>query len=106
MLLWVWPAVAWAVHKTVVSASDIFLTVSRPLVSTVVAGAASLGVRLMLGQFPVFPRLVLECTVLLSVFAGMLLFAMGQKSLYLDLLRRSESSPAVVANPTAVTEAL
>jgi hypothetical protein len=33
------------------------------------------------------PRLVLESSVLLITFFGVLLFVAGQKSLYLDLLR-------------------
>jgi O-antigen/teichoic acid export membrane protein len=106
MLLWVWPAVSWAVHGTMVSTLDVFRAVRGPLVSSVVAGIVAVAVRSTLGQLPPLPRLILECTVLLVVFAGMLLFAMGQKALYLGLLRGSQSSPGAVPSPTTATEAL
>ena len=105
MLLWVWPAVRWAVHGTMISSSDVFLTVSRPLVSCIVAGAASLGLRLAIGDLSPLPRLVLESGVLFGVFAVMLLFVMGQKPLFLDLLRASSSNgvPTVIQSGTAST---
>jgi O-antigen/teichoic acid export membrane protein len=93
MLLWIFPLIAWAVHGTVVSVKDILLAVFRPLASSVVAGIAAFGVHSLCGQlFPSPVRLVLECAVLLVVFAAMLLFATGQKSLYLDLLRGLRNS--------------
>ena len=88
MLLWVIPVIAWSVHGTVISFWDVLLTVSRPLASSVVAAGLAFGVRLVYGQsLSPLPRLVLETTVLLVTFLGMLLFATGQKALYLDLLR-------------------
>jgi hypothetical protein len=70
-----------------ISSSDVFLAVSRPLVSCILAGAASLGLRLAIGDLSPLPRLVLESGVLFGAFAVMLLFVMGQKPLFLDLLR-------------------
>jgi O-antigen/teichoic acid export membrane protein len=88
MTLWVIPHIAWCVHGTVISSRDILLAVSRPLASSMVAGGLALGVRLVYGQWlPPVPRLVLESTVLLVTFIGILFFFGGQKSLYLDLLR-------------------
>ncbi len=82
------PLIAWCVHGTVISFRDILLAVSRPLASSIVAGGLAFGVRLSCGQLLLpLPRLILECTVLLVTFFGVLLFATGQKSLYLDLLR-------------------
>jgi O-antigen/teichoic acid export membrane protein len=94
MLLWLIPVVAWSVHGTVVSFRDVLLCVSRPFTSSIVAAGLAFGVRLAYGQFlsPV-SRLVLESTVLLAIFVGMLLFVMGQKSLYLDLLRGLKGDP-------------
>ncbi len=106
MLLWVWPAVAWAVHGTVVSTLDVFRAVSRPLVSSIVAGLIAFAVQSTLGHIPALPRLILECTVLLVVFAGMLLFVMGQKTLYLGLLRSSTPEPVPVPTGTRASEAL
>ena len=91
MVLWVVPAIAWAIHRTMISYLDVFLAVGRPLASSIVAGAVAFGVRLAIGQqLPPLPRLVVESTVLAVIFAVMLLFVMGQKSLYLDLLRASK----------------
>jgi PST family polysaccharide transporter len=88
MTLWVFPSVIWALHGTVVSSRDYLLALSRPLASSIAAGAVAFGFRFFYGQgLSVLPRLVLECTVLLATFSAMLLFVTGQKSFYLDLLR-------------------
>jgi O-antigen/teichoic acid export membrane protein len=101
MMLWLIPHTLWCVHGTVISFRDILLAVSRPAASGVLAGGVAFGVRLMYGQFfSPLPRLVLESSVLLVIFFGVLLFAAGQKSLYLDLLRGLRSSP--VAGPGEV----
>jgi len=87
MILWVIPHILWCVHGTAISARDILLTVSRPLASGILAGGLAFGVRLICGEFvSPLPRLVLESGILLVAFYGVLLFAAGQKSLYLDLL--------------------
>jgi PST family polysaccharide transporter len=97
MTLWVIPHILWCVHGTVISVRDILRTASRPLASGILAGGLAFGVRLICGEF-VSPllRLVLESSVLLVTFYGALLFAAGQKSLYLDLLGRLKG-PSPVA---------
>jgi PST family polysaccharide transporter len=87
MMLWVLPAIAWTVHGTVISFRDMLLAVSRPLASSLVAGAFAFGVQRFCVQFPPLSRLALESAVLLITFVGMLLYVTGQKVLYLDLLR-------------------
>jgi PST family polysaccharide transporter len=88
MMLWVIPHILWCVHGTAISVRDVLLTVSRPLASGALAGALAFAVRLICGEFASpLPRLVLESSVLFIMFFGVLLFATGQKSLYLDLLR-------------------
>jgi O-antigen/teichoic acid export membrane protein len=88
MALWVVPFVAWAVHGTVISVWDILLALSRPLGSSIVAASLAFGVRFLCGPM-VSPsaRLILEGTVLLVTYTGVLLFAAGQKSVYMDILR-------------------
>jgi PST family polysaccharide transporter len=88
MTLWVIPHILWCVHGTPISLRDVLLSVSRPLASGVVAGGLAFGVRLMCDQFLfVMARLALESSVLLVTFFAVLLFATGQKSLYLDILK-------------------
>jgi PST family polysaccharide transporter len=103
MVLWVIPHILWCIHGTAVSFRDILLTVSRPLASGILAGGIAFGVRLICGEFvSPLPRLVLEGSVLLVAFYGMLLFAAGQKSLYLDLLRGLKR-PSLVAEKISVS---
>ena len=87
MCLWLVPYVLWCVRGTVVSAQDILLTASRPLVSGILAGGVAYAAGLICGPSvsPVV-RLVLESATLLVAFFGILLFAAGQRSLYGELL--------------------
>jgi PST family polysaccharide transporter len=97
MTLWVIPFIAWCVHGTVVSFRDILVTVARPLASGVFAGLLAFGVRVLCGHFlSPLPRLVVEASVLLIAFYGLLLFVAGQKSLYLDLVRGLKGTQSVV----------
>ena len=68
------------------------------MASGVLAGGVAFGVRLTCSQFfSPLPRLVLESSVLFVTLFGALLFAAGQKSLYLDLLRGLRPSTAAGA---------
>jgi PST family polysaccharide transporter len=88
MTLWVVPVIAWSVQGTAISFWDVALVIGRPLASSIAAGVIAFGVRMLCGpQMPHLPRLLLESTVLLLAYAGLLLFVAGQKALYLDLLR-------------------
>jgi PST family polysaccharide transporter len=88
MTLWVIPHILLCVYRTPISPWDILLAVSRPLASGIVAGGFALGVALICGPFvSPLPRLVLETSLLLVTFFGVLLFAAGQKPLYVELLR-------------------
>jgi len=98
--------VLWCVHGTVISLRDILLAVSRPVASGVLAGVA-FGVRLMYGQFfSPLPRLVLESSALFVTMFGVLLFAAGQKSLYLDILRGLWSSSVARGGEAEVSPGL
>jgi O-antigen/teichoic acid export membrane protein len=102
MVMWVIPFIAWCVHGTVISFRDILLAVSRPLASSIVAAGLAFGVRLAYGQLlSPLPRLVLESTLLLATYLGMLLFVAGQKSFYLDLLRGLRGPSSVKAESLA-----
>jgi PST family polysaccharide transporter len=88
MILCLIPLIAWATHSTVISFRDILRVVSRPLLSGIVAAALAFGLQLLYGSLlPPLPRLVLGVTVVFSAYIGMLLYVMGMKPFYLDLLR-------------------
>jgi O-antigen/teichoic acid export membrane protein len=96
MLIWLFPVIVWSVHGTVVSWRDVLLAVGRPLASSVVAVGLAFGLRMTYGHsLSPLPRLILETAVFFAIFLGMLVFGMGQRSLYMDLfrgLRRSSPS--------------
>jgi PST family polysaccharide transporter len=88
MMLWVVPHIAWGVQGTAVSFRDIVKTVSGPLLSGIVATALAFGVQLFYGKLlSPLPRLALGSSVLLVAYLAMLLYVMGQKAFYVDLLR-------------------
>ncbi len=96
MSLWLVPHLAWCVHGTVVSLKDIAVTVSRPLLSALVAALAAGSVVFgLLSAGAPWQRLAFGVVVLVAVYLSMLLFVMGQRALYLEVLRevRARASP-------------
>ncbi len=88
MTLWVVPHIAWCIHRTVVSPRDILQSIGRPLVSGIVAAGVSFGVKYYFGpSLPPLVRLVSGGSVLAVVYIWMLMYVMGQKAFYLDILR-------------------
>jgi O-antigen/teichoic acid export membrane protein len=88
LTLWVIPHIAWAIHGTMVYPRQLLQTVSRPFLSGIVAAVLAFGVQIGCGQYltPLL-RLVLGGGVMFIAYLGMLLYVMGQKTFYLDLLR-------------------
>jgi O-antigen/teichoic acid export membrane protein len=96
MMLWALPHIAWCVHGTVISSRDILISVSRPLISGIIAALPALGVQSLLGQsLAHLPRLILETAVLAATYLLVLFYGMGQKAVYWDLLRGLKGSPSV-----------
>jgi len=96
MTLWVVPHVYWCVHGTMISFRDITLAVGRPLLSGILAAGVSLAAQVYYGPLLApLPRLILGGTILLGVYVGMLFYVMGQKTIYLDLLRNLRRRPTV-----------
>ncbi len=88
MTLWLIPLIAWAIHGTEISFGDIVRTVSPPLISGVLAGVLAFGIGIAFGQsMSPLVRLILESTILLVTFLGLLMFVAAQRSLYLSLFR-------------------
>jgi O-antigen/teichoic acid export membrane protein len=82
------PLLIWATRGTPVTAADMFKTLFRPFLSILAAAAATL----LLWRFvnlsgSVFVRLCLCNLLFFGVYGVLLGFALGQKDLYLGLLR-------------------
>jgi PST family polysaccharide transporter len=84
------PMIVWAIHGTSVTRRDVVQALIPTFVSAAVAAVTSLGVAHLLRSSPAVVRLVIEGTVLVAVYGLMLLFAMGQKSFYVSLVRDSK----------------
>ncbi len=104
MTLMVVPIVAWAVHGTVVSVSDILRVLCPPLGASIVAAGLAFGVRSFYGvMLTPLPRLLLEGSVLLATYVAALLFAAGRNSVYMEILgelkwlSRLKTKPSVIA---------
>ncbi len=88
MALWVVPHIIWCVRGTPVSVRDAFETLSRPLLSGLVAAANAYLLQISFGSsLSPLLRLASDYTVFLVVYLGMLFYVMRQKSFYLDLIR-------------------
>jgi PST family polysaccharide transporter len=96
MIVWAVPLILWGIHGTVISFRDIVLAASRPLASGVVAAALAFGVQFLIGQsMSPLSRLILGAAVLLGTYAGMLLYVMGQRTLYINLIRALSGHPVL-----------
>jgi len=88
MIVWVFPHIAWCVHGTMISISDILVSFGKPFLSGIVAAALAFAAQCIYGQLlSPFPRLLLGGSVLIFTYLFMLLFVMGQKAFYLNLIR-------------------
>ena len=88
MTLWVVPHIAWCIHGTMISAWDLWQAVSRPFISSIMAAVLVFLMQFFFGELlPPFLRLVIGGTVLFCAYLGILLYVMGHKVFYLELLR-------------------
>jgi len=101
MVLWLIPVIVWSVCDTVISFKDILIAVSRPLISSGVAAGVAFGVCSLYGQSH-WARLILGGVVLTGTYLGMLLYIMGQKAFYVDLLGKLIRREPVEENALAL----
>jgi PST family polysaccharide transporter len=88
LVVWCIPHLAWCVHGTILSLRDLLLAAGRPLLASLAGGALALGAQYFYGPWmPALPRLVLGVSIVCVVYAGMLLFVMGQKQFFLDIVQ-------------------
>jgi PST family polysaccharide transporter len=103
MALWVLPHIAWCVKGTAISFQDVIRTIGRPLLACIVAAGPALAVQILYASsFRPLPRLLLGLVVFWSVYLGILLYVLGQRKFYLDILRGLKR-PAAVSDSTLVT---
>ena len=93
MALWALPHIAWCVRGTSIALRDVLVTLSRPLGSGIAAGLLPLALKLMVSHLlPPLVLLLLGGALFLAGYAGMLLGVMGQKRMYMDVLRGMRGS--------------
>jgi PST family polysaccharide transporter len=87
LTLWLFPHVAWSVHGTPVSIKDLARAIAGPFLSGVVAAICAFEVQRHFGhELPPVLRLALGGATMAGVYGWMLLFALGHRELYLDVL--------------------
>ena len=83
------PVVAWAIHGTGITANMYWNAIKRPLCSGFLAGLIGWGFRYFFSAaLKPLPLLVLEFGVSFLVYVAVLLFVMGEKELYFDLIKQ------------------
>jgi O-antigen/teichoic acid export membrane protein len=96
MMLGVVPLIAWCIHGTMISLKNVLQVISRPFFSGIISAVVAFGAQLIFGKLlPSFLLLVLGGSVMLGTYLLMLLFIMGQKEMYLDLIRGLRGSSSV-----------
>jgi O-antigen/teichoic acid export membrane protein len=104
MTIWLIPHIIWCIHGTNISFGDIMNVVKRPVVSAGVAAALAFEVQHQYGHsLPPLLRLVSGCSILFGVYVLMLLYVMGQKEFYVDLIRGLGGSASVDEKTLVVT---
>lgn len=101
LVLWLVPHMVWCIQGTTISWRDILKASGQPFLSAIVAAAVAFVAQLFYGHlFSPFFRFLLGGGILLLSYLGMLLYVMGQKEFYLDLLRGLRQRSAVVEKPS------
>jgi O-antigen/teichoic acid export membrane protein len=99
MVLLFVPVVAWAIYDTGITARDYWDAIKRPLISGILGGATGWLVKIGFhSALPPLAMLIFGLAVSFVVYAGALLFVMGQKEVFVDLLshlfHRNRALPA------------
>ena len=87
MVLWLFPHVAWCLYGTPISIADLAGAIAGPFVAGVVAAACAFALLHQTGQsLPAVLRLGIGGITMAGVYAWILLFVMGYRSLYGSVL--------------------
>lgn len=89
VVLLVIPVIGWSIHETGITPKAFWNTVKLPTGAGLLAAGVGLIFRMLVGNLlPSLPRLVLGVALVLGLYVWILLIAMGQKDLYVDLVRQ------------------
>jgi hypothetical protein len=95
------PIISWCIHGTIFTSKDILQTISRPFVSCIVASFITFFIRTYSSQWlSTLPILLLGAVVMFGSYILLLLFVMGQKAFYLELIRGMRGSASSKAKET------
>jgi O-antigen/teichoic acid export membrane protein len=87
LVILTWPLIAWAKRGTGITNADYWDCVKRPLIAGTVAGAVGWLFRFAChSNLSPLSMLFTEVTLSFGIYALLLLFVMGQKAIYVDLL--------------------
>ena len=104
MVLLAVPLIAWAKYETGITTADYWDAVKRPLISGAVGGIAGwLSKSAFHESLGPITILTVGLTVSFGIYAGLLLFVMGQKRVYADLLTHLLHRDGQVASNEAET---
>lgn len=87
MTLYLIPHLLWCIHGTNVSLSDLFRTAGKPLIAGLAAGAACVAFQQLASAWPSIFRLLVGGILLACTYGLVLLFALGQREFYVDLVK-------------------
>jgi PST family polysaccharide transporter len=87
MGLWLLPGIAWSIHGTPVRGSDLVRTAKRPFLAGMASAVVAVGFQNLRPAMPQYCALFLGSIVLVAVYVMVLLFVLGQKDFYLDIVR-------------------
>lgn len=94
MLLLVVPVILWAKHGTLITTRDVLGVVLRPFSAVLIGTAITVALKPWWQLLtPAILRLSVACAVLFGVYFGSLLFVMGQRDVFLDVLRQAPMWP-------------
>jgi O-antigen/teichoic acid export membrane protein len=88
MTLFLVPCLVWCVHGTIISPKELFKTASRPFLSALAAGIIAFVFHAFTANsLNTFVTLLSGGGIMLAVYLLVLLFVLGQRDFYLDLVK-------------------
>jgi len=104
MTVWLVPHILWCIRGTNISFRDVLDVVKKPILSAIFGAFVAFLAVFQFGQaLSPFFRLLIGCGVLFGVYVLVLLYIMGQRSFYVDLIRGLGKRSAVEEEKLALT---